>query len=158
MLLMICMAGCFSRQPSVITGQEGKPLPNVNLLLMDSSTVVTQNNVPKGQAIVFFYFSPYCPYCRAETEEMVKNIHSLQNIKVYFVSSFPFSLIKSFYENYQLNKYRNITVAQDLGSSFGNYYKVPGVPYIAVYSGNKMLKQVFIGHTDYKTIEEVALN
>ena len=150
------LAGCFNHQPTIKTGFEGKPMPSFNLLLMDSTTLFNTSTIPEGKPIVFFLLNPVCPYCRAETEDMINDMKSLSNIRFYLFSNFSFDMIKQFYDHYQLNKYPNIVVGQDYTAYFGDYYKAPGVPYIAFYRKDKRLNEVLMGKIEINTIKEIA--
>jgi thioredoxin-related protein len=152
LFLITLLAGCTRRQPPLITGFEGKPLPAFNLLQMDSTTRLNTSSIPTGKPIVLFLFSPYCPYCRAQTEDMVKHIKKMEDIQVYMLSAFPFSTLKDYYDQYHLSQYPNITMVQDYESYFANYYKAPGVPFIAIYNKDKMLKEVLMGNVGVKSI------
>lgn len=154
--LLIIVLGCNSNRTKVISGLEGKPLPAFNMLLMDSTTHLNTQNIPAGQPLVLFYFSPFCPYCRAQTEEIKSEIESLKNIQFYFLAAFPLYEIKSFDKRYGLSSYNNVTLAQIRDTSFGKYYKIHGVPYIAIYDKQKYLKEVLLGKTDVDVIKEIA--
>jgi peroxiredoxin len=136
---------------------EGKLLPSFNLLLMDSTTKINTKNIPTGQPIVLFFFSPICPYCRAQTEEIVDNMNTFTNVKFYFLSIFPLEQIKKYYDHYDLQKYHNITVGQDYDIYFGKYFKASGVPYTAIYDKNKKLTQLFIGKMPVSEMKKLAL-
>ncbi|MDR3714163.1 MAG: thioredoxin fold domain-containing protein [Puia sp.] len=156
-LALASTVGCRDHKNEIKTGFEGKPLPSFNVLLMDSTTKLNTENIPSGEPVVVFYFNPYCPFCRAQTEEMLGNIKSLKNIRFYLVSNFPFEMIKKYYSDFQLNKYSNITVVQDYDAYFGNYYKAPGVPYIAIYNKEKILKKAFIGQLGSSDIKSLSV-
>lgn len=156
-LLFISMTGCSDPVPSITTGLEGKPIPSFELLLMDSTTRLNTTNIPAGEPIVLFYFSPYCPYCRAQTQEIVDELKSLNHIRFYLLSNFPFHSVKQYYNHYQLKNYPNIIVGQDFAMYFERYFKASGVPYIAVYQKDKRLRQVLVGKVDTRVIKEIAL-
>lgn len=147
--------GCLTKEPAK-SGHEGKPMASFNLLLMDSITKVSTRSIPVGKPTVFLFISPYCPYCQAETEEIVDNIQSLQDIQFYILSDFPFESIKAYANHYGLDKYPNINVAQDYDSYFADYFRVNSIPYIAIYNKNKLLKQVKIGKADVNLIKEIV--
>jgi thiol-disulfide isomerase/thioredoxin len=155
LLLATFIAACSEDKPSVITGLEGKTLPSFNFLLMDSSTRINTKSIITGKPSVIFIFSPYCPYCRAQTEAIIDDIKSFSNMHFYVLSSLPFNLIKDYYDHYQLNKYPNITVGQDYDGFLGNYYKVHAVPYIAVYNRSKKLKQVLMGNVTTRVLRDI---
>ncbi|OQP62018.1 hypothetical protein A3860_30510 [Niastella vici] len=156
LLLFNCLLGC-NDHPAFKTGLEGKLMPSFNLLLMDSTSRLNTNSIPGGQPIILLYFSPNCPYCRAQIQEIISDIKSLSNIQFYILSSFPFDQIKTYYNNnQQLKRYSNITVCQDYNFYFGNYFKTNGVPYMAVYEKNKRLKQVIAGNVSTNVIKDIV--
>ncbi|HEX9512833.1 MAG TPA: thioredoxin fold domain-containing protein [Puia sp.] len=156
LLLLASLSGCLGKAHEK-TGLEGKPLPSFNLFLMDSTTYFNTNSIPTGKPIALFYFSPSCPYCRAQTEEIVEHMKKLKDINFYIFTTAPFTELKSFYDYYQLKKYPNVTVGLDYTSFFGNYFKAQGVPYMAIYNNNKRLKQVLVGKTEISVIKDIAL-
>lgn len=150
-------ASCKEQKP-VKTGWEGNPIPAFNMVLMDSTTNFNTQSIPTGEPIVFFYMSPNCPYCRAQTEEIVSEIRSLKNTRLYIVSNWPFGSLKEYYKHYNLNNYPNITVGMDKASFFANYYKVTGVPYMIIFNKEKKLQQVVVGKTSTSAIKEIIFN
>ena len=154
--LVICLLGCYEIPP-VKTGLEGKPLPFFNLLLIDSITHFNTKNIPAGKPTVLFFFSPDCPHCRALTKEIVSDMKTFKNVQFYILTSFPFELLKKYYDHYKLKNYSNITVGQDVASYFANYFKATGVPYIAIYSKEKRLKQVLVGKVSTSRIIDAVL-
>lgn len=156
--LIIFLCGCKGRPP-LHTGLEGKPMPNFDLLLMDSTTHLNTSDLPPGQPIVLFYFSPRCPYCRAEMQDIVDNAKKLKDIRLILLTADPYSETKGFYKHYDLGKYPNVTVGMDYDYFFGNYFKTSQVPYLALYDRNKRLKRVKLGKMYSDEIKNaVALN
>jgi thiol-disulfide isomerase/thioredoxin len=136
--------GCFGADPEK-TGKEGKPMPAFSMLLIDSSTWIHSQNIPIGKPTVLFYFSPYCHYCIAQTKTITENIDKLKNIQFYFISYFPLSAVKNFYQEYQLAKYPNITAGLDSSNFVNNYFEIPAFPYLAIYGNDKKLNKTFVG-------------
>lgn len=154
-LILIGILGCSGNATVMITGMEGKPLPTFTLLLMDSLSRLNMNSIPKGKPVVLFLFSPNCPYCRAQTNELIANIESFKDVRLYMLSSASFGLIQDYYRYYQIAKYSNITLGRDYENYFGNYYKAMGVPFIAIYDKDKRLKQALIGQVGIHTIKNL---
>jgi thiol-disulfide isomerase/thioredoxin len=154
-LIVTQISSCSQQKSTIVTGLEGKKMPSFNLLLMDSVTHLNTTNIAQGTPTVLFYFSPYCPYCKAQAKDIIKNINSVSNIRFYLLSNFPFPDVKKYYS--ALKKYSNITVTQDLDNFFGDYFHTPGVPFIAIYDKNKNLKKAFIGNVPTDIIRTVAL-
>jgi thiol-disulfide isomerase/thioredoxin len=154
-VLIINLVSCFEPAP-LKTGLEGTALPAFSLLLMDSTTRFNSSSLPADKPIVLFYFSPDCPYCRAQTESIISNIESLKDIQFCMLTYWDFGEIKDYYKKYKLNKYSNIVVGQDYSGFFGEHFKTQSVPYIAIYDKNKILTQVLIGNVGAKAIRHAS--
>lgn len=156
--LVICLSlfVCCQQQPSLPkTGLEGKVMPYYSVLNSDSASYFNMGTIPAGKPIVVLLFDPYCPYCRAETEDILKDMKSMQDVNFYFLTSSPFNDMQNYYKNFSLNKYKNVTVGIDTGFQFIKYFKIAGVPFTAIYTDKKTLKQTFSGKIEAKTIRDI---
>lgn len=154
-LIIIKLMAC--KNDSVTqTGFEGKSLPEFTMQLADSVTILNTKSIPDDKPIVLFYFSPECPYCRTQIEDIVKNMNQLENIRFYVLTAYPFEQMKSFYNQYQLYKYSNVKVGIDNTKFFQQYYKISGVPYTNIYNNKKILHRVFNGVISSKQLKEIA--
>jgi hypothetical protein len=149
------LVSCYGVTPEK-TGLERKPLPSFSLLLTDSSTWVHNSNISTGKPFGIFIFSPFCPHCRAQTEEIIDNIQELKNVPLYFVSSFPLPLLKNYYQEYHLAKYPNIFLGRDTGNVIASYFDIPGIPYMAICGKDHKLKKSFLGKVSSDQIKQVA--
>jgi thioredoxin-related protein len=140
------------------TSMEGTPMPTFNLLKTDSKTIVSTNYGSNNKAIVFILISPSCPHCNAVIKDVTKHISTLSKIQFFIISPFPMEEIKALDKQYQLNKYKNVTIARDSEFFFQNYFKVKGVPFIAVYNNMKKLKKVLVGEVPSEEIKRIALD
>lgn len=156
-LLAVLLFGCYAKEPQK-TGHEGKALPEFSFLLTDSITYFNTGAIPAGKPVVLFYFSPHCPYCRAQVDEIIEDIDKLKNIQFYMITSFPLPEMKHFYQEFQLSKYPNITMGRDTTNFLADYFEVTGVPYMAIYGKDKKLRKAFMGKLYGKQIEEEAMN
>jgi peroxiredoxin len=155
-LIIIQLFGCYSRKPEK-TGKEGKAIPEFSLLLTDSTTWLNIGKSKSQTPIVLFYFSPSCPYCKAQTKEIIEDIDKLKDIKFYFISSFPITFLKAYNKEYNLTRYPNITTGMDTAHTVSDYFEILGVPYIAIYGKDKKLKQSFMGGKLYSSqIKQIA--
>lgn len=133
--------------------QKGYPdLPSFNLLMLDSSTVLNTKEIPGGSPFILIYFSPDCRECRTETEQILKNISSFKDVRLYFISIDPLERIKLFQKVYKTDRYRNITLARDYEWSFPRLYEAKGTPFTVVYDKNRQLRGVFSGETDVNIV------
>jgi hypothetical protein len=154
--LLFGVWGCHS-QPPFKTGLEGTPLPSFDLMLADSISYFNTSAIPQGKVIILFSFETTCPYSRAQTSEIIKNLESLKNINFYMSCNNRYSEFKRFYDQYKLGEYPNILAGVDTALFFMRYFNAPQVPYIAVYTSDKKLKQVMVGKIKISTIKSVAL-
>jgi cytochrome oxidase Cu insertion factor (SCO1/SenC/PrrC family) len=150
-------SGCFAKEPEK-TGLEGKPLPAFDILLSDSITHFNTSNIPNGKPIVFFYFGPYCPYSRAQMEDIIKEMDLLKDVRLYLLTYAPHHQMKDFYSHYSLNKYPNIIVGKDASGFFQRYFEITGVPYVAIYGKDKRLNDVFKGEVYGRQIKKSTEN
>jgi peroxiredoxin len=156
-LLLTLLASCDNTPPPITTGLEGKAMPDFALLAADSTHYLNTKDIKTGHPTVLLYFGPYCPFSKAQVENITKDIDEFKNIQFLLISNYPLKSINQFAAKYQLNKYPNITVFQDHEHFFASYYQSRAVPYIAVYNQNKVLNQVFLGITATNILREVAL-
>jgi len=154
-LIFALLAGCFGADPQK-TGKEGKPMPEFSFLLIDSITRIYTRDIPTGKPTVFLYFSPYCPYCKAQTKMIIENMDNLKDIKFLFISSYPLPTLKDFEKEYQLAKYPNITMGMDSATTIRDYYEMTGIPYLAIYGKDKKLNHTFQGKIYTSQLKKVA--
>jgi hypothetical protein len=154
-LVISTLAGCFGAEPQK-TGKEGKPLPEFSILLMDSTTRLHSRDIPANKPFVLFVFSPFCPYCKAQTKKIIEDRELLGDLHFYFISRFPLSAVKGYINELQLDKQPNITVGLDSTNVVADYLEAPGFPFMAVYGRNKTLNQAFLGKTYSRLILKAA--
>lgn len=154
-IFIVC---CQTKKPKFTTGLEGEPMPAIDILLPDSITHLTINNVKTTKPVILFSFEPWCPYCKAQTKSIISNIESLKEIDFYFITNSTMPGLKEFYSRFELQKYPNIKAGIDYNYSFTRYFKTRKIPVMAIYDTEKNLKQFLIGKNYISTIKEIALN
>jgi thiol-disulfide isomerase/thioredoxin len=153
--LMVLVSNCTSKEP-LRTGLEGKVLPDFAVLRTDGVTYFNTSAISKEHPFVLLYFSPYCPYCRAQVAEIIDGMKSLKDLRFFLLTSFSVREMKSFSVQYNLDKYPNILVGKDTADFAPKYFQFAGVPYMAIYGKNKTLKSAFIGKVSSNQIEKVC--
>lgn len=152
--ILTMLTGCFGASPQD-TGLEGKPLPALSFLLTDS-TVLRTAQLPAGQPLALFFFSPYCPHCKGQVKEITEDMDRLRDIRFCFVSGFSLPELQIFSKEYGLDKYPNISVGMDSASGGANYFEITGVPYIAIYGRQHTLNNTFMGKIYSSQLKKVA--
>jgi thiol-disulfide isomerase/thioredoxin len=120
-------------------------VPPLKLLLLDSSSYLTKNDLKKNKPVLIIVFNPDCEHCKHETEEIIKNIDSLKNVQIIMATMMPFDLMKSFYEKYDLQRFQNITVGKDVQYTLPSFYQMHFMPYLAMYNKKGNLLATFEG-------------
>ena len=120
-------------------------VPPFSLLLNDSSTVFTEKNLKKGQAVFIDLFSPDCDHCQKATEELIDSIAKFKNIQIVMATTLSFDKMKSFYEKNQLGRFPNIIVGQDRELILPTIYRLKNFPFFAFYDKNGKLIDVAEG-------------
>jgi thioredoxin-related protein len=154
-VIIVILSGCFGTEPQK-TGKEGQLLPAFSLLFPDSTTLLNTRNINTGKPMIFFYFSPYCPYCKAQTKEIVDNMNDLKDIQFYFVTNFRPTALRDFNKHYQLEKFQNVFTGIDNTQFLSNYFEIKGVPYLAFYDRNKKLIKTYMGNIKSSQLKEAT--
>jgi thiol-disulfide isomerase/thioredoxin len=154
--LFISLPGRSQQQGDSLPYMSDKVLPAFNLLLVDSTTLFNTKDIPSGEPIVLMYFSPDCEHCQHQTEEILKNMDSLRNVRFVLLTALPFDKMKNFYYYYKLGNYKNITIGKDQDYYFSRHYGSQYVPYLAIYDRHKKLVKVFDGGTKVSTLIQLT--
>ena len=120
-------------------------VPPLKLLLLDSTTYFTKEDLKKNKPVLIIVFNPDCEHCKHETEEIIKNIDSLKNIQIIMATMMSFDLMRSFYEKYDLKRFQNITVGKDVQYTLPSFYQMHFMPYLAMYDKKGNLLATFEG-------------
>jgi thioredoxin-related protein len=120
-------------------------LPPLKLLLIDSISYFTKNDFKNKSNVLVMLFNPDCDHCQHETEEIIKHIDQFKHVQIIMATMMPFDAMKSFYQKYELSKYKNIVVGQDQHFFLIPYYSVSNLPFLAFYNKKGNLISVFEG-------------
>jgi hypothetical protein len=135
----------FSAPAAMKTGMEGRLLPSLNLLLMDSVTHFNTEDIPTGQPFIIIGFSPWCIHCQRETDDIMRHITMFRHIPIYYVTPLPYGPTKAFYKGYKMQEHANIVMGLDAKNNFMTYFKANGIPFTAIFDAQKRLKKVISG-------------
>lgn len=130
-------------------------LPPFKLLKPDSATYFGKADVPKNKQVLIMLFDPNCDHCQHETEDLIKNIDSFQNIQIVMVTNADFKDMKRFYENYGLARFKNITAGVETVYFLATFYDIHNLPYMAMYDKKGKLISTHEGSWKVEKILEV---
>ena len=152
-ILHLCLFSCHNR-PILKTGMEGKLMPAFDITLIDSITHLNTSKIDTGIPVILFFFSPNCPYCQAQTKDMLKNSEDFKKYRMFFLTTSSYRQLKGYYTHFKLVNYQNITVGTDNTYFAQKTFKINSVPFTVIYDKNKVLKQAFIGKISSKNIQK----
>lgn len=154
--LLIALPGKSQQPTDSLPYMSDKVLPAFDILLVDSTTTYNTGTISGGQPTILMYFSPDCEHCQHQTEEILKNIDSLKNVRIVMLTALPFDKMKNFYFYYKIGNYKNIVMGKDADYFFSRHYGSQYVPYLAVYDRHKKLVKVFDGGTKVSNLIELT--
>lgn len=153
-VIALVLSSCSLFTPEYESGLEGKPLPDI-ALQPPNNKLFNTGTITIGKPFVLFLFNPNCPYCQAQTVDILNHIQDFQRFQVFMIASDSSVIINKFTKYFQLDKYSNISVERDSTSQFINYFNAQGVPYLAFYDKYKKLKKVLPGKQDFPKIKQI---
>jgi hypothetical protein len=126
--------------------QKFKTFPQIHVLLPDSATYFTREDLPNKTPIMLMLFSPICEHCKHETEMILENIDKFSNYTILMVTSMPFDTMRHFYNHYNLAQYKNIIVGYDPTYFLITYFNINQIPFMAFYDKKKEFISTFDGN------------
>lgn len=131
-------------------------VPPLKLLLTDSSTYFSKENIARKKPVMIMLFSPDCDHCKHQTEELLENIESFKKVQIVMSTTVPFDKMRNFYNHYGLKQFDNIIVGKDVSYLLPVFYDIRNLPHLAFYNNKKKLISVFSGALPIdKVIEEL---
>ncbi len=129
-------------------------VPPFKLLLTDSSSHFTKDDLAKKKAVMFMLFSPDCDHCQHETEEIIKNITAFDKVQIVMSTTLPFDKMVDYYNKYDLKRFDNIIVGKDQAYFLPVFYDIHNLPFLAFYNKKKELISVFSGALPINKVAE----
>ena len=129
--------------------------PPVKLLLPDSISYFTKEDLPKKRPVLLMMFNPQCEHCQHETEELVKHIEEFKKVQVVMATSMHFDSMLVFRKKYNLDAFPNIVVGQDTHYFLFSFFENRNLPFHAFYDRKKLLIKVFEGSVSILSILEM---
>jgi thioredoxin-related protein len=131
--------------------------PPFKLLLTDSVTYFTKDDLSKKKAIMIMLFSPDCEHCQHKTEEIIKHINTFEKVQIVMSTTLPFDKMLAYYNKYDLKRFNNIIMGKDISYLLPSFYNIRNLPFLAFYDKKKKLISVFEGALPIeKIIEEIG--
>lgn len=146
MICFFCGHSIFAQTDSIQPPYKRFPTyPPVKLLLPDSISYFSKEDLPKKSTVLLILFNPQCEHCQHETEDIIRQIDKFKNTRIVMATNMPFDTMMTFRARYQLEKYRNIIVGQDTHYFLPSFFMISNLPFLACYNRKKELITVFEG-------------
>ena len=120
-------------------------LPPLYLLLGDSTTKYTKEQVPKNKPVLVMLFSPDCSHCQHTAEEMIKYKEEIKDIYIVMATTLPLYKMNEFMKTYGLSGLDNIIAGRDHYYMLPSFYGIHSLPYMAFYNKKGNLIKGFEG-------------
>lgn len=120
-------------------------IPDFKLLLTDSSSSFYTEQLSKKKNTILISFSPDCDHCKNQTKELIENIQLLKDVQIVMATTYPFEMMKQFYTDYSIARYKNIIMGRDVLFFFPKYYQNHYLPLITIYNKKGELLHYFDG-------------
>lgn len=153
LLALLFSAQAFSQADTSAPFRRFPVIPPFDLLRIDSSHL-TKEDIAKKQKTLIMFFSPDCPHCQHQTEEMIAGMDSLQDVQIVMATYQPFEEMVGFYQKYEVAKYPNIKMGRDTKFFLPPYYRMKNLPFLALYDKKGNLITTFEGNMSVAKLVE----
>ncbi|RYZ20214.1 MAG: hypothetical protein EOO16_17450 [Chitinophagaceae bacterium] len=135
-LPFLLLAGAAAAQPDTATlpYKRFPELPPLQLLLGDSSTMLTKDKLPRKKPTLIFFFSTGCGHCQHTTEELVQYRDSLPNMNLVMATFASVSEMNAFRQRYHTDSLPNAFVGKDVHFLLPPFYGIANLPFLAYYN------------------------
>ena len=121
-------------------------IPTFTVYTVPDSIAFTNKDLLKNKPLIIMFFSPDCEHCQKETKELLAYKEELKNIQILMVSPSSYSMIKQFYQEYDLSTMPNIKLGNDLNYALGSIYQLRTFPSMFIYDQSGKLAKAFVGN------------
>ena len=134
-LIVLCAAQIvFAQEDTSFNFLKNTSIPEFEIAKAPDSVTVTKKDVVKrGHPFMLVFFSPDCEHCQKETKEFLAYKKELKDVQVLMVSPMPYTHIKQFYTDYNIDSLPNFTIGQDWAYHLGMKLKPHFFPTILLY-------------------------
>lgn len=129
-------------------------LPPFEIVKVPDSTRFKKDDLKNKKATMFMVFSPDCDHCQHATRDLQEHMDLFRKVQIIMVSSMPYPVIRSFYNEYNIAKFPNIVMGLDAGYFFGTFFSVRNFPSIYLYDKKGRFVKAFEGSVPFSKIAE----
>ncbi|GAA4339973.1 hypothetical protein [Flaviaesturariibacter amylovorans] len=119
-------------------------LPPIDLLLIDSSTVFTTEQVKK-KPVLLMVFDPNCHHCQMTAEELYNERAKLPDVQIVMATMETVSRMRAFREKYHLEAVPQVLLGKDRFYLLPPFFNISHLPFMALYNKKHELIGTFEG-------------
>lgn len=97
-------------------------------------------------------FSPDCDHCRHFTRDLLSHYNLFKKVQIVMASSMDYSIIQSFYSEFNIARYPAIQMGRDVNYFLGTFFQVTQFPSVFLYNKKGQLIQSFSGTIDVEKL------
>ncbi len=120
-------------------------VPPFRLLMQDSTTIFTKDDLKKNKKTMVFLFSPDCHHCQHEAGQLVQHKALFKDVQIIMAGTAPLYQLQNFYDTYQLSQLENLVMGKDYQYILPSFFMMKNFPFMALYNKKKELITVFEG-------------
>jgi thioredoxin-related protein len=156
--LLLCFVWILSVQ-SLFAQADSLPIfrrfPNVppfTIMALPDSTSFKKEDLSNRTKLMLVLFSPDCDHCRHFTRDLLSHYDLFKKVQIVMASSMDYSIIQSFYSEFNIARYPAIQMGRDVNYFLGTFFQVTQFPSVFLYNKKGQLIQSFSGTIDVEKL------
>lgn len=130
-------------------------VPPFKIITLPDSSVFSKDDLKKNKAVIIMVFSPDCEHCQRATKDLQAHAALFKKVQIIMASPLDYTILKKFYDAYNIAAYPNIKMGRDGSYFFGSFFKITFYPSIFVYDKKGNFVQRFEGDVSFAKIAEL---
>lgn len=132
--------------------KKGDLIPEYKVLDVNGK-ILTNEDLVKGQPILFVLFNPSCGHCQVLLEQVRDNLALYENINIVFLTGAPLKdVLPEYVKNVKVAGIEQIKVVSDNSDITNQIFEYQGIPQIMLYDKEHKLQHVYYKDATNKQI------
>lgn len=127
-------------------------VPPFTIMALPDSTSFKKEDLSNRTKLMLVLFSPDCDHCRHFTRDLLSHYDLFKKVQIVMASSMDYSIIQSFYSEFNIARYPAIRMGRDVNYFLGTFFQVTQFPSVFLYDKKGKLIQDFSGTIDVEKL------
>jgi thioredoxin-related protein len=127
-------------------------VPPFTIMALPDSVAFKKDDLARRKNLMLVLFSPDCDHCRHFTRELLSNYGLFKKVQIVMASTMDYSVIQSFYSEFDIAKYPAIHMGRDVNYFLGTFFQVTQFPSVFLYDKKGKLIKDFSGTIDVQKL------